>query len=61
MNAARLAGELSLREELTQAVERNALLHSHPAAAAHPDRARAIAETQARIDELVAHLDSTLS
>ncbi|MDG2112512.1 MAG: hypothetical protein P8N02_07870 [Actinomycetota bacterium] len=38
--------------ELAQAIERHALLLSHPAAADYPDLDQAIADAQARIDEL---------
>jgi len=56
MNAAHPLSGRALRARLAQAVERNALLLSHPAAAAYPDLAQAIAETQDQIDTLVAEL-----
>ncbi len=50
--------ERSPRAELAQAVERSALLHTHPAAAALPKLDSDIAETQARIDALAAELSA---
>lgn len=45
-----------LRDELAQAVERRALLLSHPAAAGYPDVEQAITDTQDQIDALTTDL-----
>jgi hypothetical protein len=45
--------------ELAQAVERNALLHTHPAAVNYPDLDEAIAAAQDQVDALAAEVSAT--
>ena len=56
MNADHPLHGRSPRAELAQAVERHALLQSHPAAADYPDLVQAIADTQDQINILAAEL-----